>query len=103
MIFPTTIMPAPVIDPVNGSSKISVNGGALVDTFGTTIRNTDPGSTTGIPGITLPAGLTPAGLPVGLAIDGPIGSDRKLVGIGMSMETLLGVLPPPTTSQMKPS
>ena len=103
MIFPTTIVPAPVIDPVNGSSKISVNGGALVDTFGTTIRNTDPGSTTGIPGITLPAGLTPAGLPVGLAIDGPIGSDRKLVGIGMSMETLLGVLPPPTTSQMKPS
>ena len=35
------------------------------------------------------------GLPVGLAIDGPIGSDRKLLGIGLSIEFLLGVLPAP--------
>ena len=103
MIFPTTIVPAPMIDPVDGSSKLSVNGGPLVDTFGTTIRNTDPGSTTGVPGVTLPAGLTASGLPVGLALDGPIGSDRKLMGIGLSMESLLGVLPPPNLSMKETS
>jgi Asp-tRNA(Asn)/Glu-tRNA(Gln) amidotransferase A subunit family amidase len=95
MMFPTTSVAAPVIDGQNGSSKISVNGGPLVDTFATMIRNSDPGSTTGVPGITLPAGLTATGLPVGLSLDGPMGSDAKLLGIGLSMESLLGVLPPP--------
>lgn len=95
MMFPTTSVAAPLIDAQNGSSKISVNGGPLVDTFATMIRNSDPGSTSGIPGITLPAGLTKTGLPVGLSLDGPMGSDTKLLGIGLSMEALLGVLPPP--------
>ena len=95
MLFPTTIVPAPAIDPVNGSSRISINEGPLVDTFATIIRNTDLGSTTGVPGISLPAGLTARGLPVGLAVDGPLGSDTRLIGIGISIESVLGVLPPP--------
>ena len=90
MMFPMTIIPAPTIDAVNGSSKISINGGPLVDTFATMIRNADPGSTAGVPGLSLPAGLTMEGLPIGLGLDGPIGSDSKLLGIGQSMETLLG-------------
>jgi Asp-tRNA(Asn)/Glu-tRNA(Gln) amidotransferase A subunit family amidase len=90
MMFPMTIIPAPVIDAVNGSSKISINGGPLVDTFATMIRNADPGSTAGVPGLSLPAGLTRGGLPIGLGLDGPIGSDSKLLGIGLSMEPLLG-------------
>jgi len=94
-LFPTVIVTAPAIDPVKGSSTLSINGGAPVDTFLTTIRNTDPGSITGIPGLTLPAGLTSNRLPVGLAIDGPIGSDRKLLGLGLAIESLLGVLPAP--------
>jgi mandelamide amidase len=94
-IFPTVQVAAPVIDAVNGASQISIDGGPLVDTFPTLIKNTDPGSTTGIPGITVPAGLTSGGLPVGLAIDGPIGSDARLVGIGMAIEDLLGLLPAP--------
>ena len=96
MIFPTTSVAAPLIDAKNGSSKISVNGGPLVDTFATMIRNSDPGSTAGIPGVTVPAGLTATGLPVGLSLDGPMGSDSRLLGIGLSMEALLGVLPAPT-------
>lgn len=94
-LFPTVIVTAPKIDPANGSSTLSINGGPPVGTFPTSIRNADPGSITGIPGLTLPAGLTPDGLPVGLAIDGPIGSDRRLLGIGLSIESLLGVLPAP--------
>lgn len=95
MLFPTVPVVAPVIDPVNGMSKINIDGGPAVDTFPTTIRNTDPGSTAGIPGITVPAGLTSGGLPVGLAVDGPVGSDARLLGIGMALEALLGRLPAP--------
>ena len=64
------------------------------DTFGTFIRNTDPGSNAGIPGLALHAGMVGA-LPVGLELDGPLGSDRRLLSIGMAMETLLGPAPAP--------
>jgi mandelamide amidase len=95
MMFPTTIAAAPLIDLANGSGKVSVNGGAPVDTFATFIRNTDPGSNAGIPGLALPAGLTNSGLPVGLELDGPLGSDARLLGIGLAIEAVLGTLPAP--------
>jgi indoleacetamide hydrolase len=95
ILFPTTIAPAPPIDAVKGSGEMSINGGAPVPTFDTMIRNTDPGSNAGIPGLSLFAGMTPAGLPVGLEIDGPVGSDAKLLGLGLSIERILGSAPPP--------
>jgi indoleacetamide hydrolase len=42
-----------------------------------------------------PAGLTASGLPVGLELDGPLGSDVRLLGIGLSVEALLGPVPAP--------
>ena len=95
MMFPTTILPAVAIDAVNGSSTVSINGGAPVDEFGTYIRNTDPGSNAGIPGLSVHAGMTAGGLPVGLELDGPVGSDQRLLGIGMGIEALLGLAPAP--------
>jgi Asp-tRNA(Asn)/Glu-tRNA(Gln) amidotransferase A subunit family amidase len=95
ILFPTTVAPAPLIDPVKGSGEMSINGGAPVPTFDTMIRNTDPGSNAGIPGLSLFAGMTPGGLPVGLEIDGPVGSDAKLLGLGLSIEVILGSAPPP--------
>jgi indoleacetamide hydrolase len=95
ILFPTTIAPAPVIDAEKGSSEMSINGGTPVPTFDTMIRNTDPGSNAGLPGLSLYAGLTPGGLPVGLEIDGPVGSDAKLLGLGLSIELVLGSAPPP--------
>jgi indoleacetamide hydrolase len=95
ILFPTTIAPAPVINAEKGSSEMSINGGKPVPTFDTMIRNTDPGSNAGLPGLSLYAGLTPGGLPVGLEIDGPVGSDAKLLGLGLSIEVLLGSAPPP--------
>jgi len=95
MLFPTTILPAAPIDAVNGSSTVTINGGAPVDTFGTFIRNTDPGSNAGIPGLSMFAGMTASGLPVGLELDGPVGSDQTLLGIGMAVEQLLGFAPAP--------
>jgi indoleacetamide hydrolase len=95
ILFPTTIAPAPLIDAEKGSSEMSVNGGPPVATFDTMIRNTDPGSNAGLPGLSLFAGLTPDGLPVGLEIDGPVGSDAKLLGLGLSIEAILGSAPAP--------
>ena len=95
ILFPTTVAPAPIIDAVKGSGEMSINGGAPVPTFDTMIRNTDPGSNAGIPGLSLFAGMTPGGLPVGLEIDGPVGSDAKLLGLGLSIEAILGSAPPP--------
>jgi mandelamide amidase len=67
-----------------------------LSTFLLFIRNTDPGSNAGIPGLTIPAGLGPTtGLPVGLSLDGPRGSDERLLAIGLAIEAVLGRTPPP--------
>jgi mandelamide amidase len=60
------------------------------------IQNTDPGSNAGIPGIQIPIALGAASrLPVGMELDGPAGSDRRLLAIGLALEKLLGRIPPP--------
>jgi len=60
LIGPTT----PSVAVVQGPEASSA------ETFGRFIRNTDPGSNAGLPGLSLFAGMTPGGLPVGLEIDG---------------------------------
>jgi mandelamide amidase len=96
MMFPTTVATAVSIDPVKGSGTISIDGGAPAETFATLIRNTDPGSNAGIPGLALPAGMSRSGLPVGIEIDGPLGTDRRLLSIGLAMESVLGTPPRPS-------
>jgi Asp-tRNA(Asn)/Glu-tRNA(Gln) amidotransferase A subunit family amidase len=95
ILFPTTIAPAPLIDAEKGSGEMAINGEKPVPTFDTMIRNTDPGSNAGLPGLSLYAGMTPGGLPVGIEIDGPVGSDTKLLALGLSIEAILGLAPPP--------
>ena len=85
LIFPTT----PAIAPVQGPEASSFQNLLLY------IQNTDPGSNAGIPGLSSPAGIGAAGLPVGIEIDGPAGSDRHLLSIGMAIENALGRLPVP--------
>jgi indoleacetamide hydrolase len=98
ILFPTTPLPAVPID-ATFSGAVSINGvaqpGGPNAEFGAYIRNTDPGSNAGIPGLALPAGMTKGGLPVGLEIDGPVGSDARLLAIGLAIEALLGPLPAP--------
>jgi indoleacetamide hydrolase len=69
--------------------------GVPVSTLSTFIRNLAPGSAAGIPGLSLPAGMTKAGLPVGMAIDAPEKSDHQLLAIGLALETVLPRLPTP--------
>ncbi|CAN7240289.1 indoleacetamide hydrolase [Variovorax sp. LjRoot290] len=65
--------------------------------FGALIQNTDPAGNAGIPGLQLPSGLgATSGLPIGLEFDGPAGSDRKLLALGLAVEGVLGRLPAPT-------
>ncbi|MEJ2122501.1 MAG: indoleacetamide hydrolase [Alphaproteobacteria bacterium] len=92
IIFPTTPL---VAAPIKGSDETVMLNGKKVPTFPTYIRNTDPGSNAGIPGLTVPAGLSKDGMPVGLEIDGPAWTDRRLLAIGLTMESVLGRLPPP--------
>jgi Asp-tRNA(Asn)/Glu-tRNA(Gln) amidotransferase A subunit family amidase len=91
LVFPTTPLPAASV----GDDQTTKLNGADVPTFSTFIQNTDPGSNAGIPGLTVPIGRTAAGLPVGLELDGPAGSDRRLLGIGLALEVLFGRLPAP--------
>jgi mandelamide amidase len=85
LIFPTT----PHVAAVQGPQASSL------ETFLLFIQNTDPGSNAGLPGLSIPAGLGPSGLPVGIEIDGPAGSDERLLAIGMGIENVLGRTPPP--------
>jgi mandelamide amidase len=91
ILLPTTPMPAAKI----GEDETVVVNGAAVPTFPTYIRNTGPGSVAGIPGLSLPAGITLAGLPVGLELDGPAGTDQQLLSIGLAIEPLLPKTPAP--------
>jgi Asp-tRNA(Asn)/Glu-tRNA(Gln) amidotransferase A subunit family amidase len=88
LLFPTTPRTAARIGE---DETVMLNGRAL-PTFLTFIRNTDPGSNAALPGITLPIGLA-GGLPVGLALDGPAGSDRRLLAIAAAVEAALPAAP----------
>ncbi len=82
VVFPTAPLPA---RPIGDDETVELNGERL-PTFPTFIRNTDPGSNAAIPGISLPSGLTPDGLPLGMELDGPAGSDERLLAIAAAIE-----------------
>ncbi|MFL6792102.1 MAG: amidase family protein, partial [Bradyrhizobium sp.] len=84
--FPTTPRVAIPCNPESSS----------LENFGLFIQNTDPGSNAGIPGIQIPiAQGETSKLPIGLELDGPAGSDRRLLAIGMALDAVFGRLPPP--------
>ena len=91
ILFPTTLVTAPRIGDENelgiGDRKIS---------FDVAIgRNIAPGSRAGLPGLVMPTGMAANGLPVSMEFDGPAGTDRTLLGLGLSLERVLGHLPSP--------
>jgi len=92
ILFPTTPLPA---RPIEGSDRVVTLNGTRVPTFATYIRNTDPASNAGIPGISLPVGgQSPpngdaASLPVAIELDGPAGTDRRLLAIAAAIESAL--------------
>ncbi len=93
MVFPATRVPPPLI----GEETTLQIQGRPVPFEDAVARNIAPGSTAGVPGLVLPAGLTSGGLPVALEFDGPAGADRALLALGASLERALGPLPAPRT------
>jgi mandelamide amidase len=91
MVFPTTLVPAPRIGE---ESTVEAGGRSLP--FDTAVaRNIAPGSTAGLPGLVLPVGLTRGGLPVSMELDAAAGTDRALLALGLSVESVLETLPAP--------
>jgi len=86
ILFPTTPLPA---CPIEGSDQTVALGADRVPTFTTFIRNTDPASNAGIPSISLPAGSSSQHLPLGIELDGPAGSDRRLLAIAAAIAAAL--------------
>ena len=62
IIFPTKLLPA---RPIGHDDEVEPNS-KKVPTFGIYLHNTRPATTAGVPGMSLPVGLTSAEFPVGL-------------------------------------
>lgn len=91
LIFPPTLVPAP---PIGAEGPVQIRGRSVP--FATALaRNIGPGSTAGLPGLVLPSGLTASGLPAALELDAAAGTDRALLGLGMSLMEVLGPMAPP--------
>ena len=96
IVFPAAIIPAPLLQRSVSDSDLCVDVGGESMSFDVAIsRNIGPGSTAALPGLVLPAGLTVDGLPVALEFDGPSGTDRRLLTLGLALEATLGRLPAP--------
>lgn len=85
MVFPTVPVTAP---PIGQDDEVSCNG-VMLPLFPTVSRNTGPGSVAGIPGISLPCGFDDHGIPVGLELDGPAGSDRRLLALAAEVAAMV--------------
>lgn len=91
ILLPTTPTTAPLIDqqasfPIAGRT---VSALALAN-------HTVSASSVGIPGISLPMGLSRGGLPMGLEIDAPLNTDRALLSLAGRIESVLGTQPVPS-------
>jgi len=91
LVVPTTALPA---RPIGQDETVDLNG-EQVPTFMTYIRNTDPPSNAGLPCLSVPAGLTESGLPVGIEFVGPAGGDAVVLHIASLFEAIVGTLPAP--------
>jgi mandelamide amidase len=84
LVLPTTRLPA---RPVGQDDEVEING-RTVGTLEAYLRNTDPTSFAGLPSISVPAGRTASGLPVGLSFDGLPGTDPTLLALAAAFERL---------------
>jgi indoleacetamide hydrolase len=86
--FSPTLLPAV---PQGDAQEVQIAGRSvpLLEALG---RNIGLGSCAGLSCLVLPAGMTSSGLPVGLELDGPPGSDRKILALGLASEKVIGAV-----------
>ncbi|WP_405970595.1 amidase family protein [Streptomyces sp. NBC_00988] len=85
LLLPTTPALAPLI---TSQGKFTVAGQEVDDLF--LARNTVPASGAGLPGISLPLGVSADSLPFGIELDGERGGDQQLLDIARRVESVLG-------------
>ncbi|MDB5990390.1 MAG: hypothetical protein JWQ10_1793 [Herbaspirillum sp.] len=96
IIFPTVPLPAPLL-PTEGDAlpaQIDIDGRKYSSSV--ILQNSIIGPLYRAPCLSIPAGLTSDGLPVGIELDGVPGGDREVLSMGMAIEIVLGQLPAPT-------
>lgn len=90
LLFPTTPRTAPLIEH---QFKFAIAGREV--SYLALAKHTVPASGAGLPGISLPTGLSSKGLPIGLELDGAHGSDRRLLDLAGRVEAAVGALASP--------
>ena len=97
LVLPTTPLPAARI----GEDETVAMGGRRWPTFASYTRHTGPASVVGLPSISLPMGVAAIAdgkglsLPVGLQLDGPAGTDRRLLSLAAAVARVLPPTPAP--------
>ena len=85
ILQPTTPCTAPLIEE---QSTVHIAGQEV--SYLALANHTVSASSVGLPGISLPVGVSRAGLPIGLELDAPLGSDRALLSLARGIEGVLG-------------
>ena len=88
-VSPTTILPA-IKRPTGPQTEVAGQEFPTIIAF---TVNTFPQAIGGVPCISIPSGLTNAGLPVGLEVVGPRGMDDNLLALAASVQDVLPSLP----------
>ncbi len=90
LLFPTTPCAAPL---VGNQSTFTIAGEEVSEL--SLAKNTVPTSGAGLPGISIPLGLTGNGLPTGIEIDGAYGHDRELLDLARRAQAVFDTVPAP--------
>jgi len=90
LIFPTTPTTAPSIE-----DRFEFRLGDQDVSFTALANHTLPANIAGLPGITLPTGVSHKGLPFGVELDGQQGDDNHLLSIAQRIEHVIGDLTKP--------
>ena len=93
LAFPPVLTPAL---PLGDNHEVELRGRAAPLRW-VMARNTALASCTAFPSLTIPAGLTNAGLPVGVEFLGRYGDDRALLAAGLAIEAQCGRLARPVS------
>jgi aspartyl-tRNA(Asn)/glutamyl-tRNA(Gln) amidotransferase subunit A len=78
-VWPTVPHAAPELEPLERDDELFARVNLR------TLRNTIPASFLDMPGVSLPVGADASGLPLGLLVSGPPGSDERVLSAAARM------------------